>query len=76
MCSKIVRLMTIRNWPKWTISANGGLGQLQMVSELDTGRCASEDIELPMGVNCEVVRSHIGWSGERNISFRGVETSP
>ena len=22
------------------------------------------------------VRSHVGWKGERNISYKGVETSP
>ena len=30
-----------RESPKRTISASGGPGSLQMVSELDTGRCAS-----------------------------------
>ena len=31
--------------PKRTISANGGLGLLQMVSKLDTRRCANEDVK-------------------------------
>jgi len=31
--------------PKQTIFASGGLGLLQMVPELDTGRCASEEVE-------------------------------
>ena len=43
MYFKIVRLTAIRNGPKRTISASGGLGLLQMVSKPDTGRCASED---------------------------------
>ena len=34
----------IRNGSKRTISASGGLGLLQMVSEPDTGRYASEDV--------------------------------
>ena len=38
---KIVRLTMIRNRPKRTISASGGLELLQMVSELDTERCAT-----------------------------------
>ena len=33
----------IRNGPKRTISTNGGLGLLQMVSEQDIGQCASKD---------------------------------
>ena len=44
MCFKIVRPMTIRNELKWTISASGGLGLLQMVSELDIRRCVNEDV--------------------------------
>ena len=34
-----------------TISASGGLGRLQMVSELDTGQCASEKAEPLRGVD-------------------------
>ena len=34
-----------RENPKRTVSASGGLGPLQMVSEPDTGRCASEEAE-------------------------------
>ena len=33
-----------RESPKRTISVSGGLGLLQMVSEPDTGRRASEDV--------------------------------
>ena len=33
----------IRNGPKRTISTSGGVVMLQMVSEPDTERCASED---------------------------------
>lgn len=44
MCFKIVGLTAIGNGPKRTISTNGGfVGVLRMVSELDTGLCASED---------------------------------
>ena len=42
----------IRNGLKRTISANGGFGLLQIVSELDTGWCASENAS-PKGMNCE-----------------------
>ena len=42
---KIVRWTTIRNGLKQTIFASGGLGLLQMVSEPDNERCASEDGE-------------------------------
>ena len=38
-----MRLMAIRNGSKRTIFANSGLGLLQMVSELDTEPCVSED---------------------------------
>ena len=40
--------------PKRTISASGGLGLLQMVSELDTERCVSKDARPPRGVDCEI----------------------
>ena len=43
----------IRNEPKRTISASCGLKLLHMVSELVTGRCASEDAG-PKGVDCEI----------------------
>ena len=38
-----MRLTAMCNGPKRTISASGGLKLLQMVLELDTGRCAGED---------------------------------
>ena len=60
----------IRNGSKRTISVSSGFGLLQMVLELDTGWCACED------AGGWIVRSHIGWRGERNISYKGVETSP
>ena len=44
----------IRNGPKRTISASGEFGVLQMVSEPDTGRCANENVEPPMGLDCEI----------------------
>ena len=40
----------IRNGPKRTISANSGLGLLQIVSEPDTRQCANEDAGLKEGV--------------------------
>ena len=43
-----------------------------MVSEPSIGQCANEDAGLQGGW---IVRSHIGWRGERNISYKGVETS-
>ena len=61
---KIVRLLAIRNGSKQTISASGRLELLQMVSEQDTGWCASEDAG-PYG----------GWI-EGNVLYKGVETSP
>ena len=42
MCFKTLRLAAIHNELKRTISTNDGLGLLQMKSEPDTGRCASE----------------------------------
>ena len=36
-----------------TTSASG-LGLLQMILEPDTGRCASEDVGLLRGVDCEI----------------------
>ena len=44
----------IRNGLKSTIFASGELELLQMVSELDTGRCASGDAGPPRGVDCEI----------------------
>ena len=38
-----------RKSPKRTISANGGLGLLQVVSEPDAGWCASEEAEPRRG---------------------------
>ena len=46
--------MAIRNRPKRTISISGGVGLLQMVLELDTRRCASEDAGPPREVGCEI----------------------
>ena len=40
-----------RESPKRTISASGGSGSLQMVSEADTGRCASLLAVLRRGVD-------------------------
>ena len=41
----ITRLMTVPNGPKRTISIGGGLGSLQLVLEVDTERCASENAD-------------------------------
>ena len=60
-----------------------------MVSEPVTRRYASKDA-AQMGVDCEIphwleggmaqggsiVRSHVDGRGERNISYKGVKTSP
>ena len=70
---KTMRLTAIRNELKQTISASCAFGLLQMVSKLGTKRCASEDVGTSKGW---VVRSHIDWRGERNIPYKGVETSP
>ena len=69
----IVRLTVICNGLKWIISTSSGLGLMQMVSEPVTERCASVDTEPSTGW---IVRSLIGWRGERNIPYKGVETSP
>ena len=58
-------LKTLRGSPKRTISANGGLGLLQMVSEADTNRCTSEDAGPQRGVNCEITH----WLGRRTKAF-------
>ena len=84
-----MRLTALCNGPKWTISASGGLGLLPMVSELDTGWCASKDAGPPREVDtgwCAskdagpqrrwIVRSHISWRRERNIPYNDVEMSP
>ena len=47
-------LKTLRGSPKRTISASNGLGLLQMISEPDTGRCASKDAGPRRGLNWEV----------------------
>ena len=49
-----MRLTTIRNGQKQTISASGGLELLQIVLEPDTGRRASEGVGPPRGVDCEI----------------------
>ena len=68
-----MRLIAIRNRPKQTISSSGRFGLLQMVSELDIGQCASENV----GTLREwIVRSHVGYRGEQNIPYKDMETSP
>ena len=53
---KIVRLTTIRNGLKRTISASARLGLrlLQMVLEPNTKRCASKDAGSPWGMDYEI----------------------
>ena len=46
--------MTIRIKLKRTISVSNGLGLLQMVPELDTKQCVSEDTWASKGVDCEI----------------------
>ena len=69
---RIVRLTAKRNGSKRTIFVNGGFGLLQMVSEPDTGRCASENAGPSRGVDCGIP---IGWRGQQTI-YKGVKTSP
>ena len=58
-------------------------------SRVDISWCASEDVGSQGGWTSDsvpvrilgpqgrwIVRSHIGWRGERNIPYKGVETSP
>ena len=66
-------MTAIRNGSKRTISANGGLGLLQMVSEPDIGRCASEDAGPPKKVDYEI--PHRLERGTKH-PYKGVETSP
>ena len=70
---RIVRLTTIHNRPKWTVSASGGLRLLPMVLEAYIGRCTSEDAGSQ---ERWIVRSHIDWRCERDIPFKGIETLP
>ena len=44
----------ICNRLKRIVSVSGGLEPLQIVSEPDTRRCASEDAGTPRGVDCEI----------------------
>ena len=62
-----MRPTVICNGQKQIISTSGGLGLLQIVLELDTGRCANEDLGPSKGW---IVRSHIGWRGEQNIPYK------
>ena len=54
MCFKNLEGKSERENPKKTMFARGGLGLLQIVSELDIGRYASEDAGLRRGVDCEI----------------------
>ena len=46
--------MAVLNGLKHTITASGGLGLLQIVSELVIGQCVNEKVGLPRGVDCEI----------------------
>ena len=64
-----------RKSPKWTISASGGLGLLQMVSEPDIRRCISEEAKPQKGIDTRQCASkdagpRRGWIGESNIDWR------
>ena len=56
--------------PKKTISVNGGLGLLQMVSERDTGRCAIVEVELGRGCANKDAGSQTGWGLGGSTSIR------
>ena len=66
----------IPNRPKRTIFANGGLELLQMVLELDTGLCASEDAgpqEVDSEIPCRLERGTKHFSqGRGNLSLVGA----
>ena len=80
---KMCRTLLMSGVARHPLSVSGGLGLLQMVSELDPGQCASEDAG-PRGVDTGQCASERGGSwdltsiGERNETFfyKGVETSP
>ena len=63
----------IRNGLKQTISAISGFELLQMVSKLGTSGLTTRMLGLQGGW---IMRSHIGWREERNIPYKGVDTSP
>ena len=46
--------MEIPNGPKWTMFISSELGLLQMILELVTRRCASEDARPSEGVDYEI----------------------
>ena len=48
----------------------GGLG---VSHRLEKGTSAREDVGPQRGW---IVRSHVGWGGERNILYKGVKPSP
>ena len=60
---------------KWTIFASDELGLLQMVSELDIGRCASKEAQpgkewTQSGVPARTLGPEGGWIGESHIDWR------
>ena len=73
VCFKIVRMTVIRNRTKREISTNDELGLLQMILELDTKRCANENVGPLRGW---IVRSHLDGRVKRSIRCEGVKTFP
>ena len=71
---KTVRLIVIRNGQKLTIFISNGLRLLQIVSELDTGRCASKDAGPLRRVDCEIPHRLERGTNE-TLLIRGVKTS-
>ena len=68
-----------RKNPKRTISTSGGLRPLQIVSEPDTGRCASEEVEPQRGVDTRLCVSkdigpRRGWIVRSTYVGEGNET--
>jgi len=70
----------------WTISTNGDLGTLQLVSELVTGLVSrrarlAPEWEQGLNENAKLLGgnkgdlSHIGWRGERSPPYKWFDTS-
>ena len=47
---------------------------VEVVAHVTRPEIRSSEVKYPVYVN--IVRSHIGWKGERSIPYKGVETSP
>ena len=64
--------MVIHNRPKRTIPASSGLTVTNGIKVSHRVVCQRGRWDL----KGEIVGSHIGWRGERNIPYKDVETSP